>query len=489
MLGYDLGDNKRNGQQILEELRTRNLVSRTTVIIMITAEVSQAMVLAALEHKPDEYLTKPYTIKDLKQRLNRCLEKKRVMYDIYKAMDENNSNKVIDLCDKEIRKSSQYKHECLGIKSRHHFELKEYKKAKRIYEAYLGTPNCQWAAMGLGKIALVETDYVNAKKYFEAVIDDNPRYLSAYDWLAKSFELTNDLPKAEDILEKALLVSPRSVSRLQKYSQVCLNNNNLEKATSALSKTNDLAYHSIHKKPDNAIQFAEALIEHADNLSEHNIRKLNAKAFNVLANMTKDFRANELKIIAQLLTARLHNKAKDTALAKSTLKDAERMLSRFKENLTIDGTFSVAKSLISLHRRGVANQLLDNLAQANPDNMEVLSEVVALSDRPISEKDKVAAQTALEVGISLYKANHYTLAIDKLNQALYHFPNHIGIKLNLLQVLLVSFEQNPDKKEDFNQARVLMKQFSDLCPSSESYQRYLKLRSKYEELATFLLKK
>ena len=114
--------------------------------------------------------------------------------------------------------------------------------------------------------------------------------------------------------------------------------------------------------------------------------------------------------------------------------------------------------------------------------MEILSEVVAMSDRPISEKDKLAAQTALEVGVSLYKAKHYTLAIDKLNQALYHFPNHLGVKLNLLQVLLVSYENNPKRLEDLNQARVLVKHFKDLSPDSESYKRYIKLRNKYESL-------
>jgi len=489
LLGYDLGDNKKNGQQVLEELKSKHLISRNTIIIMITAEVSQAMVLAALEHKPDEYLTKPYTLQDLEVRLIRCFDKKIAMHAIYQALDKQSPQQVIQLCEQAIKSSSPYKHECLGIKSRQHFELQQYDKAKRIYSAYLGSANCQWAAIGLGKIALVENDYNSAQKYFSAVIDDNPFYLSAYDWLAKTFELTNHPEQAEETLEKALFVSPRSVNRLQKYAKLCLQNNSLAKATSALSKTNELAYHSIHKTPDSAIQFAEALIDHSDNLTAFEVRKLNNKAFNVLTNMTQDFKANELKVIAQFLTARLHNKAKEATAAKSTLKEAERLLSRYKEHLTIEGTFSVAKSLIALQRRGKANELLDKLAQANPDNMEILSEVVALSDRPISEKDKLAAQTALEVGISLYKANHYTLAIDKLNQALYHFPNHIGVKLNLLQVLLVSFETNTDRIEDFNQARVLIKQFNDLSPDSESYKRFLKLRSKYEALATFLLKK
>lgn len=485
LLGYDLGENKKNGQQILEELRAKNILSRTCIIIMITAEVSQSMVLAALEHKPDEYLTKPYTLKDLTTRLNRCFEKKNAMRAIYRAMDENDRHRVIQLCREEITKNSPYKLECLGIRSRQHFELGEYEKAKQIYSAYLGTPNCQWAAIGMGKIAIITNDYFGAERYFQAVVDDNPFYLSAYDWLAKAHELNNNHDLAEEVLEKALMVSPRSVTRLKHYAQLCLNNNKLDKATHALSKTNELAYHSIHKKPDNAIQFAEALIDHADNLSQFEVRKLNNRAFEILANMTKDFKANELKVIAQFLTARLHNKAKDTSLAKSALKDAERLLDRYKNNMSVSGTFKIARSLIALQRRGKAETILEKLSQANPDNMEILSEVLALSDRPISEKDKIAAQTALEVGVSLYKANHYTLAIDKLNQALYHFPHHLGVKLNLLQVLLVSYETNPERIEDFKQAKILIKQFSDLSPESESYKRFSKLRNKYDALAAF----
>jgi len=485
LLGYDLGDNKKNGQQILEELRAKGNLSRNCIIIMITAEVSQAMVLAALEHKPNEYITKPYTHKDLTIRLTRCFEKNNAMSTIYAAMDANNHQQVIELCKEQIHNNSSYKHECLGIKSRQHFELKEYAKAKKIYTAYLGTQNCQWAAIGLGKIAIIENDYFSAERYFQAVIDDNPFYLTAYDWLSKTYQFNNDIEKAEETLEKALLVSPRSVTRLRQYAQLCLKNNKLDKATTALSKTNDLAYHSIHKKPDNAINFAEALIENADNLNQFEIRKLNNKAFEVLGNMVRDFPANELKVIAQFLTARLHSNANDNSLSYSTLKDAERLLDRYKNEISIDGTFSIAKSLIALKRRGKAEGLLDNLSQAHPDNMEILSQVVDLSDRPISEKDKVAAQNALEIGVSLYKANHYTLSIDKLNQALYHFPNHLGVKLNLLQVLIVSFEADPKRIEDFKQARILIRQFNHLSSESESYKRFLKLRNKFEALEAF----
>lgn len=488
LLGYDLGDNKKNGQQLLEELRAKKLINRQAIVIMITAEVSQSMVLAALEHKPDEYLTKPYTMKDLSTRITRSFNKKVAMHAIYHAMDVKDHHMVIHLCDRAIKSDTLYKHECLGIKSRQHFELKQYDKAKHIYDDYLGSPNCQWAALGLGKIALIEQNYALAEQYFSAIIEDNQYYLSAYDWLAKTYQLTSQFEKAEMVLESALIVSPRSVSRLKEYAQLCFDNSQFGKATKALSKTNELAYYSVHKNPQNSLQFVEALLEHSETLNIGQIKRLNLKAFDILNKMNREFNSKELKTISLFLTTRLHNKANDTILARTALREAERLLNHNKKHISIDGSFTIAKSLIALNRRSKAEELLDELAQEYPDDIEVLSQVVLLSDRAISEKDKAAAQTALEIGVNLYRAEHYALAIDKLNQALKHFPNHIGIKLNLLQVLLVSFEKDTSRVSDFKQANVLIKLFKTLSPESESHSRFIKLKRKYDSLATFHIK-
>ena len=485
LLGYDLGDNKKNGQQLLEELRAKGLVKRQCVVIMITAEVSQSMVLAALEHKPDEYLTKPYNMNDLSIRLERCFKKKHAMHEIYQAMDNNHHDNVIQLCNKVIKSNTLYKHECLGIQSRQHFKLKQYDEAKRIYDAYFGSVNCQWAALGLGKIALIEQNYDISEKYFSAIIDDNEFYLSAYDWLAKTYQLQNTPEKAIDVLEQALLVSPRSVQRLKQYAQLCIDSNQFEKATKALSKSNELEYHSVHKSPESAIQFVESLLEHAESLSIYEIKRLNNKAFDVLTKMVREFNSEEVRIISLLLTARLHDKANDNTLSKNGIKEAERLLEKRKKKLSIEGIFVIARALLALNRCSTADILLENLSQAHPDNMEIISQIADLSEKPVSDDNKIAAQEALELGTSLYRAKHYVLAIDKLNQALNHFPNHIGIRLNLLQALLVSFEVDPQRQTDFSQAKVLINIFKKLSPESESYNRYLKLKNKYDALAAF----
>ena len=56
---YNLGDGQ-NGQQLLEEIMHRHLIPYGTIYIMITAENSQNMVMAAVEYRPDGYLNKPF---------------------------------------------------------------------------------------------------------------------------------------------------------------------------------------------------------------------------------------------------------------------------------------------------------------------------------------------------------------------------------------------------------------------------------------------
>lgn len=482
LLGYDLGEDRKNGQQILEELRVKNLISRHCTIIMITAEITQSMVLAALEHKPDDYLTKPYTLGEISSRLEKCLLKKKAMAPIYTAMDNNNYNDVITLSNAMAETNSLYKNECLGIISRQYYELEQYDLAKEIYLSYENEENCQWAIIGLSKIAIITKDYLTAKNYLNKLIENYPHYLSSYDWLAKTYQLLEEPIEAERILEKAIGISPRSVPRLKKYAEQCLANQNFEKATNAYKNTHDLAYHSIHRKPENTINFAEALLEYADQLSTYQIKQLNSKVFNALKKMTRDFKQPELKVMSLLLTSRLHDKVKDFSLSLTALTEAERLLKKESDSYSAKSTLSIAKYLISLNKKEMGKNLINTLAESNPDDTELMLEISKIIEQPISDKNKAEAQIALEIGTNLYRTGHYKLAIDKLTQALTLFPYHIGIKLNLYQAIIVSIEHLTARDKDIIKAKLLTREFNQLSVNSESYFRYQKLKKKYDEV-------
>jgi CheY-like chemotaxis protein len=75
---YNLGSDKKDGQQVLEEMRTCNYIPPSTVFFMITADSTFENVIAATEHAPDEYILKPYIPNVFINRLISCFERKEI---------------------------------------------------------------------------------------------------------------------------------------------------------------------------------------------------------------------------------------------------------------------------------------------------------------------------------------------------------------------------------------------------------------------------
>ena len=84
---FHLGDGKKNGQQVLEDLILDKHISHECVFIMVTAESSQAIVLSAIEHEPDAYLTKPFNRVGLAQRVEKLFQRKTLLKPIMQALD------------------------------------------------------------------------------------------------------------------------------------------------------------------------------------------------------------------------------------------------------------------------------------------------------------------------------------------------------------------------------------------------------------------
>ena len=481
-LGYDLGENQKNGQQLLEELRISEVISRHCVVIMITAEVSQAMVLAALEHKPDSYLCKPYTVSELSKRLNNCARKKNAMTGIYQAIENDDKNLAISLVNEALEKNTPYRSECLGIKSRQFFELQEFKQAEEIYRTYQNEKNCTWANIGLGKIALQEDKLSDAESIFKKVIEQKPFYLPGYDWLASTYEKNYNSLSAEEILEQALNLSPRSVIRLKKYAGLCFENDHFEKATGAYEQVYDLAYNSIHHGPENALLFVQSLASYSSNLPIVEARKMNPKAFRMLSQVNKTFHQPEIKIQSHLLSACLLENIHDDILAKSKIDLGLELLDKERYNIDSKSLKNIASSLTTLNRNSKASQLLISANQQSNKGSSS-DKIGELSDLQLDESYAARAQKALALGKELYKSKNYDESIKSLTQALQLFPNHNGIKLNLLQILLGTYENDKQRVRELKQAKKIILGLINISKNDEDYSRFKKIRMKYQQLA------
>ncbi|WP_448212448.1 response regulator [Colwellia sp. MEBiC06753] len=482
LLGYDLGDSQKNGQQLLEELKTSGLIDRQTIVILITAENSQAMVLAALEHKPDDYLTKPYRIQDLLTRLERCYRKKHHMRDVYQALDQNDAYKAIALCEQAIQDGSPYRTECFGIKSRQLFELEQYDEASRIYNRFIDVKGCQWASIGLGKIALKRNKVKDAILRFQSLIKTSPLYLSSYDWLATSYETINQMVKAEEVLEIALTISPYSIKRLERYAKLCYDNGNFEKATKAYEHNYQFSFNSIHHKPANAFNYSSALNELAPQLSDYQLKLQKSRVTNALSETAKTFNNLDTRLQAQLHTVRLMRKTREEYDAKRLLQSCEKQINKQADNLESSTLVDLSKLLIDLNRQATASNLISKVVVREPDNLTLMSEVDQLIDTQLQSEEQKQAQKVLNNATSHYRQHRYKDALKDLNQAIAIYPNHIGIKLNLIQVLLTLFEQDQRLTKYKLKAQELLASLTGLPNDHHGYHRYQLLNQKLNAL-------
>jgi tetratricopeptide (TPR) repeat protein len=405
--------------------------------------------------------------------------KKKSMYTIYQALDNNDKKLTVSLINTALKNNTPHKIECLGIKSRQFFELKQFEQAEEIYTAYQNEPNCQWANIGLGKIAVENNDLVNAESIFKNIITEQPLYLPAYDWLAETYQKQRANIFAEEILALAIQLSPRSVRRLKKYAGICFDNEHFEKAADAYQHLYDLAYNSIHHCPENALLFVKSLAAFSGNLSRVDAKKMNNRAFAMLSQMNRSFNQSALKVQSYLLSACLLENIDDYSFAKEKFNQGVSLLNRERKKMDADELTDIASSLTRL-KNNKASELLISVNQQKEDQSFDFGE---LSGEQLNENYAIKAQDALTIGKELYKKKEYNKAIESLTEALDLFPNHKGIKLNLIQILLCAYEDDKFMIDELKQAKKMILELITVSREDELYVRVKKMQKKYQQVA------
>ena len=92
-------DDGRDGQQLLEELRHKNLISLSTVYMVVTAERAYQNVVSVAELAPDDYLIKPFTADQFHSRLIKTIYKKHFFEKVFGHLDNGAYAEALAACD------------------------------------------------------------------------------------------------------------------------------------------------------------------------------------------------------------------------------------------------------------------------------------------------------------------------------------------------------------------------------------------------------
>ena len=232
---YHLEDG-RDGQQLLEELRQKHLISLSTVFMLITAERAYRNIVSVAELAPDDYLIKPFSADQLRARLAKALYRKQFFHSVFVHLDQGAYADALVCCEELAGRDALFALDLLRFKGEILNVLGRHEEAQAVYDEVLDSAVVPWARMGLAIALRGMERLVEAEQLGLSLIKDFPEFLAAYDFVASVREEQGDLLEAQKVLQNAAEISPNNSLRQRMVGDVAVRNNDLEVAEKAYGK-------------------------------------------------------------------------------------------------------------------------------------------------------------------------------------------------------------------------------------------------------------
>lgn len=472
---YNLGAG-RTGQHVLEELRYKQLISRQTIFIIVSAESARTIVMCSYDCEPDDYLMKPITARMLEQRMERLLRQREVLSPAYMAIESHDfssaTDLLIDLSLAEDRYSTQAQ-KLLGAVFLHTGELD---KAERLYTRALEIRQLDWARLGLAKVKQARGELDLAGTWLEKIVVDNPLFLPAYDVLAQNWEKKGEKYHVQDTVQRAVDISPMSILRQKYLAEIATENNDLITAIDARRRSVKLGQLSCHGRPEDHFAYARtaSLAVERDMDVDPSISQ---EALAILDLAKEAYKLNDAQMTqCNLLAGRIHAQANRMDIAVQFMQAAEQTLDAIDADIDVELDRVLTLQAMAQHEK--AEALLNDLKERFADDEAALEKLDAFLSEPASESNRDFVASVNREGIQLYNDGKYDASLACFEKARKLFPKHVGIQLNMVQAYIGKLKQGETDDLITNECRSSLELVASLINEEHpQFDRYQKLRT------------
>ena len=478
---FNLGEGK-NGQHILEELRHKKLLKRSSLFLMVTAETSKEMVMGARENQPDAYLTKPINRAVLEKRLGSLISQRSALMPINREMDRENYPEAISLCLQALPRQPRYKTWLMKTLGDLYFRMGDLAHALKVYDDVLAQRELSWAKLGRCKVLLAKRSFDAAVDGLRELIAKHPDYMEAYDLLAEGLERQGRPTQSQHILEQAAQHSPNALLRQKHLAELASSNQDMGTASDAWRRTVELGTYSIHDNFEHYLALGQTLSD----LSEGDLEEEGAarakEALAVLKRMEKRFPEEDgIAVRSQIIQCRVYaGQGQDQQAAKML----QSIRPELENTAAMDAQTGLdyAKTLFRMNHETEAKQLLADMAERFSDDPDTLQKIESLLDEPVGFRQKIKARTLNRDGIRAFESGNLQEAADTFTKALEIVPDHAALNLNLVQVLMKEYDSTPGKTDLLRRCRTCLDRLSNLPEQHRQHRRYITLERKLKGL-------
>lgn len=216
---YHMG-NGANGQDFLEEIRHTAILPLRTAFFMVTAEASYERVVGVAEVAPDDYMLKPFSPRDLIERVARAVKKKLVLASLYESVESGETDKAVAIGRDLMKSAPTYRLDAARLIAQLLNETGRQDEALALYLEIVETKAVPWARLGLAGAYAKQGKKTDAAKIYSELLAETPNYVEVYDRLAQHYLDEGQEEKAMAIMERAVQITPNNVGRLQIAGQL-----------------------------------------------------------------------------------------------------------------------------------------------------------------------------------------------------------------------------------------------------------------------------
>ncbi len=473
---YDLGPGK-TGQQALEELHHRSLLPRKTLFIIVSADSAKDVVMASYDCEPDDYLMKPITAKMLHNRIARLLLRRDVLSPVHRALDAHDHGRamslLIDLSITEGRHAVHAQKLLGGL----FVEQGELGKAEKLYTKALQTRQVDWARLGLARVKQHNGELDTAGAWLEKIVQENPLYLPAYDSLVTNWEQQGKAQLVQEVVQRSVEISPKSILRQKKLADVAERNGDLPTALAALRCTVRLGELSCHASANDSFNFARVASTSIDK-SVFPVEPLGGESLQMIGLARTRFSLSKEQLLrADLLEGRLLALSGDLEGGKALLESLEGV-NQSEEGDSLDVNIERVTALQAIGQKDRAEALLGDLLQIYAYDQPALQRLDALLAEPVSEANRIMVATVNREGIDLYNQELFDEAINCFKKVSFSFPKHVGVHLNIAQAYIGKVQLLPGDKQTRALAQLALDDIALLIePGHSQYSRFERLQN------------
>ncbi|MFT5674801.1 MAG: CheY-like chemotaxis protein [Paraglaciecola sp.] len=469
---------EQEGYYFYDEIKLNGELPSGTAFVFISADTTSDLVQSIVELQPDDFLAKPFTVKDLDRRLSRVLVRKKALKNVYHFIEKKQFPKALSEVELFLAepKNSEFFPLALKIKGEILHACGNFKQAKDFYLAILKVQTFTWAELGLVNAYLRLDEDEAAEKLVLQLAFKPDSQLAAYDLLTALQIKQNDFETALECVLMATDISPRNIRRHKAAMDLSRITHDYETQFEAAKKIVKFAKHSIHDKPENYLNVARAGIDFAMTADEADTEKLVKQANEYVKQFRLAFPKAELQEQIKVINARLLYLEDEKENAKALM---EQLVEDSWENENIDALLDKAKAFheLGIHERSQA--ILEQIEARCKNNSEQ-GEIFLHYIHQEKQEKSLIKQSSKELNnsaVEFYQKGDIEKAMEVFAHAFTIMPKNAAIALNLLQAIATRASELGLSEATEPVLKKCIKTIENSTLNEEQEERYHKVRS------------